>query len=274
LRLAKVKGNAFESSIVLGVGGGREFGEGSNSISNVGTTKDVGKQKFTEETAVAKTMFVGKGSVFRSTFRGTGRRVEQRLDIVCGNGSAGFGGGLMVARSFQMVRGKKPGDVVLSREEADVGFRLFHIVAIKGIDKALVFKRVGLFFGKAKSSTNLVIESTSSVFRFAGKSKIIDLANHKNFVAVNGGSIDVAFMSSGFETKGGENSSDMLFPEASSFRMALESALDGKDMSAVQRCLVASSPPFGKSIIDAKEGGNSRTRGMGESIDSVTTVDF
>ena len=54
------------------VGTSRKFGKGDKGVTNVGTACNVGKKKFTKESAVGKTMLGSKSSMGRSAFEWTG----------------------------------------------------------------------------------------------------------------------------------------------------------------------------------------------------------
>jgi hypothetical protein len=63
-------------------------------------------------------------------------------------------------------------------------------------------------------------------------------------------------MSGVSKTNLGENGSDMLFPQAHSFRMALKSMQDGEDLFAVKSNVESHFVPIDVSIVEPNEGGD------------------
>jgi hypothetical protein len=69
--IAEVFGNVFETKVEELGGFDGKFGEDSNSIPDVGTGGDIGKQQFTKQQAVRKTHFQFKFGMFGSGFGST-----------------------------------------------------------------------------------------------------------------------------------------------------------------------------------------------------------
>ena len=92
----KVFGDVFEETEVDVIRAGRELGKGDDGIANIGTTSDIGVEKFAKETTIGKSVFTAKGGVFGSAFirasvgihRGGGI-LGERGDLVSRNGSRG-----------------------------------------------------------------------------------------------------------------------------------------------------------------------------------------
>jgi hypothetical protein len=71
----------------------------------------------------------------------------------------------------------------------------------------------------------------------------------ENLVAVNSGRVDVTLLRPRGKTKGVKDLGDVLLPELSSLRVALESMQDREDLALVHSAVKLSMVPFGKSVI-------------------------
>jgi hypothetical protein len=254
------------------VGSSGEFCEGGNSIANVEAAEDVGKEDFAKKSAIAEAMLVGQLSMGGGAFGRARCRVVEIGDLTFGERRAGFGGGLSFGWSLPVVGLEEAANVGLCRE-ADVVRGLENIVAIVVSEKAKVLKGDNSFIGEFEFGANEVIGLLGCRFSSACKGKVIDLAGHEDGFPKEVTFVDVLLVGSVGEAKISKNAIDVSFPEATSFRVALESAEDRNDKRAVKFGASASFIPFSKGIIDAKEGGFSRTRGVSVGIFGITTVD-
>jgi hypothetical protein len=87
------------------------------------------------------------------------------------------------------------------------------------------------------------------------------------------GNVNIAFVFRVLKTNVLENAGDVFIPKTSRFRMALEGMLNRENMRTVDLLVKLGLVPFGEGIIDAKEGGNARSRRVGKSVTSITSID-
>jgi len=254
------------------VGSSGEFGEGGNSIANIKAAKDIGEEDFTKKSAIAEAMLVGQLSMGWSAFSRARFRVVEIGDLTVGERRAGFGGGLMFGWSLPVVGLEEATNIGLCRE-ADVVRGLENVVAIVVSEKAKVLKGDNSLIGEFEFGANEVIGLLGCGFSRAGKGKVVDLAGHEDGFPKEVTFVDVLLMGSVGEAKVSKDAIDVCFPEATSFGVALESAEDGDDKRAVKFGASASFIPFGKGIVNAKEGGFGRTRGVSVGIFGITTID-
>lgn len=176
----------------------------------------------------------------------------------------------MFARTFPTVHFEQTMDVGFSRN-LDVVPSLEDVITIVGRENVIIFKGNKRFIGKLESGADEIIDLASSGFRLASKSKIINLANHKNLFAEEGTTVNVVFMSGAMETKIKENTSDVFFPETSGFRMTLKGMKNGKNPRGVKGFAGVGLVPFDECSIKPEEGMNGRTGRMGKCIFGIAT---
>ena len=139
----KVFGDAFEASVMDGSWGVCKLGKESNSVAGVGTTCDVGVEKFTKEGAEGEALFGLKSSSFFGIFRGTDRG-EKFGETIWGQRFMWLG---RLVRLFPLMGLEDAVNVVRARDE-DVVIALSDSDTIVFFDQSKVIERRFRFTGE------------------------------------------------------------------------------------------------------------------------------
>lgn len=132
-------------------------------------------------------------------------------------------------------------DVVGTREDNAV-VELGDVDTIEIGNQTEIAERGRRFTGELQLQTNLLVERDSNRLRGGSKGKVVNLAQEQKRGTKVRTRINGAIVGSGAEAKGGggQNRVDVRFPEATRFRVTLESMLDREDIGAVKGNAMAS----------------------------------
>ena len=163
-------------------------------------------------------------------------------------------------------------EVGLGRE-FDVGRSLFDVVAIEGVEDTLLSEGSDLFIRELQALADEVVDMLGNFGIAAGKGEVIDLANEEDLFAKEFSVVNVFSMSGTLETKIIEDGSDVKFPEAACFRVALESMVNRESMIVGNVDVESIFVPFAECGIQTQEGGCSWCRRMCIGIFGISTID-
>ena len=159
----------------------------------------------------------------------------------------------------------------------DIGAGLFEIDTIKGGGQTKVFKRGVRFTRELQAVTNDIVDVIGSGGSGTGDGEVIYLAAKEDRSGAKFmGNVDVTFVSGAVEIQigGSKDGVNVFLPKAATFRVSLEGPANGDDKGAIQSDSETMSIPFGKNIVDGKEGGGFGAGRVGIGVASVASKDL